>query len=274
MKKLLALTICFVFVGVASGQDEPATLVESLQKKNWEIGPEIYYYRYEEPGFDLEWEGMFYGVASAYTYRDWVPASPGQSAPDDKWMWRGEGRFAFGEVDYDGQTMGGTPLRIDDIDDYTVELRLLLGPDFLKETRMDTLYAGIGYRYLNDDFQYERESNYFYIPIGFKTISNLKNGWSFGATIEYDLFLWGQQNSHLSDFDPIYPDIENDQSSGYGLRGSIKFQKHAPKIGPNIDFIIEPFIRYWDIDKSDEVLGGYEPANKTWEYGIQLIWRF
>lgn len=272
MKKLFALTICFVFVGVASGQDEPSRFLESLQKRTWEVGPEIYLFKYEEPGV-MEEKGMFYGVAAAYTYRYWAPASPEEPVPDDKWMSRGEVRFACGQVDYDGETMGGTPMSLHNIDDYTLEFRLLLGPDFPKETSMDTLYAGIGYRYLNDDSSfdsrgYERESNYLYIPVGIKTISDLKNGWSFGATAEFDLFLWGEQNSHLSDVG--FVDIENEQDSGYGLRGSVRFQKHGEKT----DFIIEPFIRYWDIDKSDVVLGYYEPENETLEYGIQFIWRF
>jgi len=268
MKKLFALTICFVFVGVASGQDEPVNLVESLQKSTWEIGPEIYYFKYEEPGFNLEWEGIFFGLDSAYTYRDWVPTSPKKSAKDDKWMRRFEGRFAYGQVDYDGYSEDGTPASLNNIDDYALEFRILLGPDFPKQKRMDTLYAGIGYRYLYDDFQYARESNYLYIPVGLKTIGNLKNRWSFEATAEFDIFLWGQQNSHLSDVG--FVDIENEQDSGYGLRGSVRFQKHGEKT----DFIIEPFIRYWNIDKSDVMLGCYEPENETIEYGICLIWRF
>jgi hypothetical protein len=44
-------------------------------------------------------------------------------------------------------------------------------------------------------------------------------------------------------------------------------------------FVIEPFLRYWDIDNSDVEYAGYdiyvwEPANETTEYGIQLIWMF
>ena len=275
MKKLFALTICFVFVGLASGQDEPATLVESLQKSTLEIGPEIYYFEYDEPGV-MEQTGMFYGLALAHTSRDWVPASTEESAPDNKWMSRFELRFAYGEVDYSSENTGSD----DNIEDYTVEIRLLRGLDFPKETSMSTLYAGIAYRYLNDDssgmqtttghWGYERESNYLYIPIGLNNIRNLKNGWSFGITAELDIFLWGQQNSHLSDVGSGYSDIENEQDSGYGLRGSLRFQNHGEKT----DFIIEPFIRYWDIDKSDVVLGGYEPENETLEYGIKFIWRF
>jgi len=272
MRKLLMAIMVFcatgTALGMASGQDEPDRFLESLQKRSWEIGPEIYYFKYEEPELKVEFEGMFYGLAGAYTYRDWVPASQNESAPVAKWMRRFEGRFAYGQVDYDGALLDGTPVSFTDIEDYAWEFRLLLGPDFPKQTRMETFYAGIGYRYLYDDFQYARESNYLYVPIGLKTIGNLKNRWSFEANAEFDIFLWGQQNSHLSDVGLV--DIENEQDSGYGLRGSVKFQKHGEKT----DFIIEPFIRYWNIDKSDMVLTVYEPENETWEYGVQLIWRF
>lgn len=87
---------------------------------------------------------------------------------------------------------------------------------------------------------YERESNYLYSPIGVTIITPLRNGWSFGATVEYDIFWWGKQISHLSDAIPGLNDPENRQKKGYGARGSIKFQKKDEKI----DFVIEPYIRY------------------------------
>jgi hypothetical protein len=261
--------MCFILVGVVQGQDKPSTFAESLQKSSWEISPEIYYFEYEEPGL-MEEEGVFYGIFVAYTHRGWVEAPSSES----KWMVRAEGRFAYGQVDYDGAFSDGTPLKVDSIDDYTFEGRLLLGPDFLKENSVDTLYFGLGYRYLNDDMSkqhpagYERESNYLYMPLGIETLNNLKNEWYLGLNAEFDLFLWGQQNSHLSDVG--YVDVENEQDSGYGLRVSVRFLKKAEKT----DFIIEPFVRYWDIDESDVVLGAMEPANETLEYGIRLIWKF
>ncbi len=272
MRKLLMAIMVFCAAVPAFGLTPhgPPTvnLVESLKKSTWEIGPEMYFYKYEEPGPGVEDTGTFFGLNGAFTWRDWVPASPKETAPDKKWMSRFEGRFAYGQVDYDGKYEDGTPVSIENIDDYVMEFRLLVGPDFPKQTRMDTLYAGIGYRYLYDDFQYSRESNYLYVPIGLKTIGNLKNRWSFEATAEFDIFLWGRQESYLSEVG--YVDVANTQDSGYGLRGSVKFQKHGKKT----DFIFEPFVRYWNIDKSDVVLGGYEPENETLEYGVKLIWRF
>lgn len=270
MKRLIAMTIgaaiiCSSFGRMANGQDETGSFMNSLRKNTWEIGPEIYHFKYKEPDVMKE-TGMFYGIFGAYTYRGWAQASP-EEHPGSKWMFRYEGRFAAGLVDYDGATFDETPLTISNIDDRTFEGRILLGPDFPKANSIDTLYFGLGYRFLKDDVGYKRESNYFYIPLGIDSMRGLKNGWYFGWTAEYDLFIRGQQNSHLSDVG--YVDIENKQDSGHGLRGSVKFVKKEKKT----DFIIEPFIRYWDIDNSDIVdVGFYEPANKTWEYGIRFTW--
>ena len=251
-----------------------------LRRNTYYIGPELYSFKYEEPGY-MEEEGMFYGIAFGAIYREWVSDYPRQTLSDNKMMVRGEGRFAFGEVDYDGAvqdiTTGEiTPLTINGIDDFVLEGRLLFGPEWLGENTLNTLYAGIGYRYLNDDPSfhpagYERESNYYYVPIGFEIDTDLQAGWSWAGRIEYDFLLWGMQKSHLSDIHPILPDVENDQKSGYGYRVSIKIQYKSK----DVILAIEPFFRYWDIDKSDVKFGGiFEPANETTEYGIQLIWMF
>jgi len=104
-------------------------------------------------------------------------------------------------------------------------------------------------------------------------------GWSIGAVFEYDYFWKGEQKSHLSDVDNSYSDLENTQKKGYGLKGSLKLTKHAEKI----DFVIEPFIRYWNIERSDMtalrytdiVIGyGYEPKNTTVESGVNFSAKF
>ncbi len=248
-----------------------------LRRSVFEIRPELYSFKYEEPGV-MEEEGTFYGGAFAYTYRGWAPESPGQSlSGEKKRMTRFEGRFAFGEVDYDGALMDGTPLTIDGIDDLALEGRLLFGADWLGGNTLSTLYMGLGYRYLNDDpsfhpAAYERESNYYYVPIGYELDTSLRAGWSLAGRVEFDYFLWGVQKSHLSDVDPSLPDFENDQDSGYGCRASVRLQYKST----NMNFAIEPFIRYWDINKSEVIYpyAVYEPKNNTTEFGIQLVCMF
>ena len=259
-------------------QQSPASIL-GLRRHAVDIGPEVYYFKYEEPGL-MEDEGVFYGVRFGYTFREWTPSSPKESTSDGGAMFRAEGRLAFGQVDYDGQLSDGTPYTIDNIDDYVFEGRLLLGADMLRGDTFNTLYAGIGYRYLNDDPSfdpagYERESNYLYVPLGYQFDSSRKAGWSFGFNAEFDFFIVGYQRSHLSDFSPAYDDVEDRQESGYGYRASVRFQHKSE----DAIFVIEPFFRCWDIDDSEvtyDSLGGagLEPANETTEVGIQLIWMF
>ncbi len=264
MKKIIALTICFMFVGVGS------IFAGSLQKQKhntWESGFDISHIKYEEPGVNMKEQGIMWGVGGSFTHRD-------------NWMLKAEGSFSLGLVDYSSPSG-----EMDSIHDYMLEVRGLVGKDFpiLKATIL-TPYIGFGYRYLNDDASgmttstgkrgYERESNYYYSPIGVETITELENGWSIGATLEYDYFWKGIQKSHLSDTDSGLSDLKNDQKGGYGLRGSIKFQKNR--------YVIEPFIRYWDIDKSEvqkityHGTYGYawERKNNSTEIGIKFAAKF
>ena len=262
MKKVLAITICFAFIGMGS-----VLAQTELPKHSVDLGTEISYIKYKEPSV-MEEKGMMYGIVGSYTYRS-------------KFMLRADGRFSCGQVDYDGALSDGTPYTMDGIDDYMLELRGLGGYDFPVFTASTlTPYIGIGYRYLNDDsssspYGYERESNYIYSPIGVEIITPLENDWSLGAMLEYDYFWKGTQKSHLSDIDSGLNDPENKQKKGYGVRGSVKFQK--------LDFVIEPFIRYWNIKESEDaditydgtyVGYGWEPKNTSTEIGCKLAVKF
>lgn len=269
MKKvsiIILITICLTFIGIGrvSAQIE-------LPKHSRVLGAEISYIRYREPDV-MEEKGIMYSIVGYYTYRS-------------KFMLKAEARFGYGEVDYRNS---GT---LYNIDDYILEVRGTGGYDFpiLKASAL-TPYTGIGYRYLNDNMSgmttstgavgYERESNYLYSPIGIETVTRLENGWSIGITLEYDHFWKGIQKSHLSDTIAGVNNLENGQNDGYGLRGSIKFQKKGEE---GLDLLIEPFIRYWNIKKSEEepivlagtVVGyGYEPKNNSTEVGIRIAVEF
>ncbi|MEW6067879.1 MAG: hypothetical protein AB1610_06280 [Nitrospirota bacterium] len=258
MKKSLALIICFIIIGTGIAFAEP------FQRHTLELGAEISHITYREPDVMKE-EGIMYGIAGSYAYRNNL-------------MVKAECRGSYGQVDYSNSG------KINNIDDYMVELRGLFGYDFFVSKSILTPYTGLGYRYLNDDssgristtgaYGYERESNYIYSPLGIIITTPLENGWAIGITAEYDIFWWGKQISHLSDVDSGYNDVENEQNEGYGVRGSIKVYKRIK----NMDIAIEPFIRYWHIMKSEiadwtyygTYIGyAYEPENKSTEFGIK-----
>ena len=247
----------------------------ALKSASFEIGPELYLFEYEEPGYMKE-EGEFIGVVLGFTSRGWAGSLPDKRGG---FMFRAEGRFAYGQVEYDGELQDGTPYSTDGIDDLAFEGRLLAGGDFLAGNTVNTIYSGFGYRFLSDDSTedihgYLRQSNYFYVPVGYQFDSTYKAGWSFGFRFEYDFFIRGVQRTDFSNDYFDGPDIENDQDSGYGYRASIKIQNKSRRGA----FIIEPFFRYWDIDDSEIVYEswgwGREPANNTTEIGVQIIFMF
>lgn len=235
------------------------------------LGAEMSYIKYEET--NVEEKGMMYGVVGSYTYHN------------NKLMLKTEGKIAYGEVDYNGCTWDETPLTISGIPDYILEVRGLVGYNYFIKAVTVTPHLGIGYRWLQDNSQnrstsgYKREANYVYIPIGIETVVALGNNWFLGANVEYDCFLWGIQKSYLSYVDPGLNDVENKQTSGYGFRGSISIAKKYKKAG----FVLEPYIRYWNIEDSGIepvtyygtiLTYGIEPANNSTEVGCKLAITF
>jgi hypothetical protein len=268
MKKWVVLVVCLILAGTSSAYtDEPDGVAPSFEKHYREIGPEIFYDKYEEPGMNEK--GIFYGIVfNAYDH----------GRINGKWMSGFECEFAYAKLDYDGALSDGTPYSVSNLKDWLVDVRFLGGADFPKADRLDTLYVGIGYRYLRDDSSFDpagylRRSNYLYLPIGLKAMSCKKNGWSLGGSAEFDFLMLGLQVTDLSDLGG--PSVSNFQrfGSGYGVRAAVSIENKGDKT----DFKIQPFVRYWHIDESDpdKDYGAFiEPENKTTQYGLQLIWTF
>jgi hypothetical protein len=270
MKKLILLVICFMFVGVGSifAQTEKSPL---LGKSAYEVGLEVSYLTYKEP--NLKTQGMMYGLVGSYTYHN-------------KIMLKAELRGSYGGVKWDGLTLEGRVTE-NNCPNFLLEFRGLGGYDFpISTSSILTPYVGIGVRYLNNDVlprPYERESNYIYTPIGIGLITDLGKGWSVGGAGEYDYFWWGYQTSHPMDSLPgLDHDIESNQRDGYGLRGSITFEKKYKKVA----FEGGPFITYWNIKKLKPEILPYtvngsttgfvwqEPGNHSLQVGIKLGVKF
>ena len=263
-----------IFFSVANVLGDEAKLTAPRQSA-WEMGIGLFHSDYEETVDGAEFmslKGLMGGFLVSYTYR----------APGNKIMFKGEFESGFGNVDYQSPKSGS----MSDIDQSMGELRGIVGYDFyVNDSIMITAYTGLGTRYLTNemggktatsgDMGYDRESTYCYSPIGVEVVKETKNGWDLAFVAEYDVFWGGEQESHLGAF---YPDLgvaENEQNSGYGLRASVKIGNKK-----NLPFIIEPFIRYWNIDDSDSVnvpaigIPFMEPSNETTEIGVKLYIRF
>ena len=279
MVKQIALIACVLWTGPVLAEGEDAEPVKSLTLPSWEIAPEISHYTYREPGV-MKNEGTFYSIVGSYTQRRPRAGDPAKSDVDTKtsaaWSTaKIEARLGFGDVDYDGSYMNGTPLKTDGNDDFLLDARVMWGIEWQPGTIFDAFYAGVGYRYLSDDscFQpggYLRESNYVYIPMGSRADFDLMGGWALGLTGEIDLLLVGYQVSHLDDVDRRYPEVRNWQWPGCGLRGAVALQHK----GRSVHVAVSPFVRYWWVAESHVSEGFYEPENNTCEYGLSAAIRF
>ncbi len=142
-------------------------------------------------------------------------------------------------------------------------------------------FLGIGYRWLYDDgggqltstgrFSYDRQSQYFYVPVGgiYQLTDDLR------IKGQFNVLLFGIQTSFLSDV-PGFSDIENDQNFGWGTDISIDYRL-SEKLGAYT------FFRYWDVDDSDPAVGtingviafqAFEPHNQTIEAGFGISYKF
>jgi len=234
------------------------------------VGLKTRYFDYKEPGFMQE-TGFMYGVVGDYTHHS-----------THNVMVHASLESSLGRLDYDGHFQDGTPLKTD-TEDWLVECRGLIGYDIgINGRYLMTPYTGIGYRYWNDvissSYGYEREIHYWYVPIGVKTAGPLAERWTWGVTAEYDLFCRGIVKSHLTDADPAYNDPVLNQGfgEGYGVRCALMF---ARALAGGASLSIEPFISYWDINRSDigdlcfngSPIGHVvEPNNETISYGLSI----
>jgi hypothetical protein len=245
----------------------------------WWVGPEAYWYTYREvPSFVYQW-GPFAGINGGYTYkiRNFFLAV--------------EGYADLGYVDYKSNApTAGLPNgsgRVNGIWNYKGEFRALIGGDIGHPGSFYiSPFTGFGYRILFENGQgrtsttgavgYDRLSQYLYVPLGLGT-SFTAGSWVLRPTVEYDLFITGQQTSYLSQAGLF--DITNRQTEGYGARASFLMETGTP--WGRIAF--GPFFRWWDIHDSrasvTPIGGGLalvavEPHNETIEAGMSLRFLF
>lgn len=269
MKAVKTVLIALLF-GLCAGR----TYALEPKTHTFFMAPDISYIQYEETG--VKETGLMYGINGSYTYR-----GPLFETKLEKTVLMLEGHMSYGEIEYDGHLTDGTPKKINDVEDFMLEIRGLAGYDFPLFTATTlTPYVGLGYRFLKDDLSkdfagYRREANYIYSPLGLETNTKLNARWSWGVRFEYDLFWSGEQNSYLSDVDVSLADVSNDQDNGWGMKAALKIKNEREAM----NILFEPYVNYWSIDRSNTsplVLFGaivgstVEPENTSLEYGLKL----
>jgi len=270
LKTLLTFTLALL-TGIA----RPA-LAQGMSLKTSsgaEIGIQISSYKYEEDvndAFFMSLEGAKIGLAGSVT-----------RALEDDWYWGGDARFVTGNTNY---RSAGSGEKTANPDSY-LELRVIAGRDLEIGSQVLSPYAGLGYRYLNNDLRgytdtgasgYRRVSSYTYVPMGVTHRFGVSPVARFATTFEYDYLLQGMQRSYLTDLTAagFNTDLDNLQRNGHGLRLDLAYEMESWSAGV--------FYHYWDIAESEIgtftkpgfVYSGVEPHNITREFGVLVKYRF
>jgi len=235
-------------------------------RPGWEVGGQIAYYKYEEPGI-MKLSGNRAGAAGIFTF-----------ANAQHVFWRVDMRLSHGLLYYESQGTGTQ----NDVPDWLTEARFVAGRDFsIGQNVVLAPYGGIGYRYLYNDLRgvsstgalgYRRYSRYLYLPLGITARFGIGRGWVFAPNLELDVFLQGKQRSQLADTGIAgLMNATNTQNSGRGYRWSLMFENGLWSFGP--------WLHYWKVRESDIVpigngLFSQEPKNTTREAGLEVRYRF
>ncbi|MDA9818138.1 hypothetical protein N9C35_03770 [Flavobacteriaceae bacterium] len=216
----------------------------------------------------MKLNGQAYGGDFSLTYNI-------EDFTDDEVLYKINVALDFSSLDYKGSYQSGNygDLEMGGNSNSVFEIA------FLSEANLENSsffpYIGIAYRKLDNQLVgsggYKRVSKYYYIPIGAKLDIYEDADLSANFSVQYNLFLKGEQFSGIGD------GLTNEQNEGYGLRISFDIE-HRLDNGDN--FIIRPFYQFWEIEDSDAGYytdsygvqkSGLEPYNFTREIGVSFL---
>lgn len=225
------------------------------EEATWRVGLQAESVHYQEPGVMKE-EGFLVGPFAEVTLAEYGRVD-----------FRLFGSRVTGATDYESDEKGTgidvhsrNPGRIAD-------LRLEAACHVSQAPVVARLFTGTGYRRLDDDVRgppgyvgYTRVQHYFYIPAGLTGVLLSHDRWRLAGTVEYDLFVAGRNETfgaHLR------------QDSGYGCRASLLFDWRTTAACIT-RAQVEPFMQYWDIDRSSLDRNTYEPDNHSTLFGLRI----
>lgn len=234
-----------------------------LAQWKWNLGfaPEYYYWQENANGEKLlDESGMRYGVDLS-----------GKQIQNNSWLWAAEFKMYYGSVDYNGQTMGGTPVKT--TTDYLGgfgEMRFGYRWHFISHQYVEFM-GGFGLedweRTLNGSGGYDEN----WMPIYFKAgldLTPVPRGLI--AALGVKVPIYTDQTVDLSRVGGpkfnLYPGVE---PSVYGKLG-YQFTRHLSA---------EAFFNsYWFAQSPIRDIGGglaaYQPESKTYQVGVKVGWTF
>lgn len=248
----------------------------------FEIGTEVFDYSYREhvDGETIVYDdGAFVGVDLNYV----------ETIGGGLFL-RSKLSAAVGSVDYRSPSTTGDE-RLDNVTQSVGQLELHLGMDVpIGRGATVSPFTGLASRALIDESGgrltasgqsgYDREIGYAYIPLGATLrLASGRNAFMFHA--QYNIVLDGNSESKFSDLDPAFPDVNVNLNGGHGFELGAAYQvpigRHALSFGT--------YLRRWDLKRSEsfdvanpddpsEVIEFFEPANRTTELGLRLLFAF
>lgn len=243
-----------------------------LQKPQLKFNLQSASYSYIEPNF-MSNKGLLYGLRGEFNY-------PFKAQPI---VFLGQAEFMEGIITYDGAIVDLTDSRkpptpvSNPTKDSLFELRTMGGYQmpFINYHRVITPYSGLGLRYLFDqnsnEYGYEREITYYYLPLGVRVSQILNHQWSIDGHVEYNHFLSGETKSYLTS-DPIVHHQKEGRGYRLGFGGSYDRYQY-------LGIRFEVFYQSWNLGNSDVVKSRtsqgneiffIEPANQTEYFGISI----
>ncbi len=265
-----------VFLALSGMACAETDMLEAVRSRNSsELGLTLSHYDYQEPSVDVRMTALNIGIEYQRTH----------ALSGDR-FWTAGVDYAYGPDSYSGSGNLIVPK-------YYYNLKLAVGKDLFYDTYVLSPYVGLGYRFLSQAggglatssgaYFYDRQSSYFYLPLGVKRRIAVSGGAQFETTVEYDHLLMGNQYSGLSVADNWgYSDssnVNNRQTTGYGLNASVMYRR------PD-GWSFGPYWKYWNISASDSAtwtykksgtaysVSAWEPANTTDEFGFKAMYKF
>jgi len=184
--------------------------------------------------------------------------------------------FSTWDVEYDGTTLGGTPIRFSDNPQDFFRLEWDIGYTFDAGKGFSLApYVGYGYRYwergkakiTSTYWTYREVYTWHYIPVGIKADFQVDNKWSIGANVAARFMFGGEMTACFSEVSSNLSDLTFDLGNEAGWFAEMPI---CYKFSADWSLVGTPWHEYSEIGESNVVGGFYEPASTTHQYGINV----